>query len=115
MTDLTDNEGLDQLESAQEAMVNTWYEICDDCPEDETLTEFIQRIGGEFVLSGATHDSEITVPDFPEDCLEYVSSLEQSQTALSLYVTQLEFNRAFDEWASPQFEALQLKLCESAT
>jgi hypothetical protein len=114
MTDLIDSAGLTTLESEQEAMVNMWFEICDDCTEDN-IDDFIRRLGQEFVDSETTFDSGIVVPEFPEDCLEYVDSLGESQAALALYKQQLEFNRAFDQWATPQFEALQARLCAAAS
>lgn len=114
MTDLIDNASLAQLESEQEAMVNMWYEICDDCTEDN-IDDFIRRLGQDFVDSGTTYDSGIVVPEFPADCLEYVDSIGEAQTALALYKQQLEFNRAFDQWATPQFEALQARLCAAAS
>ena len=112
---LNDGDTLDQLEADQEQMVNDWFEICDDCPEGETLDQFIKRLGQDFVDSGETYDSGIVVPEYPLDCLEYVPSLEGSQAALALYKQQLEFNLAFDAWARPQFEALQLRLCNAAS
>ena len=113
MSDLIDAAGLATLESEQEAMVNMWFEICDDCTEDN-LDDFIRRLGQEFVDSETTFDSGIEVPAFPEDCLEYVETIGDTQAALALYKQQLEFNRAFDSWATPQFEALQARLCAAA-
>jgi hypothetical protein len=95
-------------------MVNMWFEICDDCTEDN-IDDFIRRLGQDFVNSGTTFDSGIVVPEFPEDCLEYVVSIGDSQAALYLYKQQFEFNRAFDLWATPQFEALQARLCAAAS
>jgi len=96
-------------------MVNLWMEICDDCPEGETNEEFVRRLGQDFVNSETTYDSGITVPEYPLDCLEYVDSLEVSQSDLALFKQQLEINRAFDQWARPQFEALQARLCNAAS
>lgn len=115
MISLTNNAELDQLESDQQAMVNLWMEICDDCPEGETNEEFVRRLGQDFVNSETTYDSGITVPEYPLDCLEYVDSLEVSQSDLALFKQQLEINRAFDQWARPQFEALQARLCNAAS
>lgn len=106
---------LDQLEADQEAMVQHWQEICDDCPAGETYDEFVRRLGMDFVASGVTFDSGIEVPEFPVDCLEYVDSLEASEQALALYVQQLEFNLAFDQWARPQYEATQQRICEGVS
>lgn len=115
MNALVDAAYLDQLESDQEAMVQHWYEVCDDCPEGETYDEFVKRNGLAFIASGVTFDSGIDVPEYPLDCLEYVESLEASQQALELYVQQLEFNLAFDEWATPQYEDLLERICMASS
>ena len=60
----------------------------------------------EFADSGTFTDSGIVVPDYPLDCLEYVSTIEDSHAALVLHKKQLENNLSFATWAAPMLEAI---------
>ena len=112
IADLIDDDNLDDLEAAQEQMFVDWHSICEDCPADQTLEEFIVERGQAFVASGtATVEADFTIPEYKDSCVDYVDSIASTDAAAQTYKTNLEQVLTLDSWAKPMFEALQEKIC----
>jgi hypothetical protein len=93
-----------------------WAAICEDCPEGQTLEEFIIMMGNAFVASGTeTVEADFTIPEYQGSCVEYVDTIDNTDEAAQTYKTNLEQVLTLDSWAMPMFEALQDKICNDVS
>jgi hypothetical protein len=103
---------LTNKEASRDALFADWFEVDEAGPSGETLDEFKTRTEDNFAASGTeTTDSGIEVAPYPDDCVEYSTTIDASHDALLDFKTQIEACLTFEQWAVPQLIQAQEDHC----